>query len=82
MIPLKVVVPLAVMFVMLTRFPLLSILWVPAPAPVLIPVVPFNVVPVMVFVVLIVPKPDAIEPETNAPVVVKDEEVTPPPRVS
>ena len=62
MIPLKVVVPLAVMFVMLTRFPLLSILWVPAPAPVLIPVVPFNVVPVMVFVVLIVAKTVQIRP--------------------
>ena len=74
-------VPVEVMFAMLTRFPVLSILWVPATAPVLIPVVPLMVVPVIVFAVAIVPNPEAIEPEINAPVVVKDEEVTPAPRV-
>ncbi len=41
--------------VMLDRAPLASILCVPAPAPVLIPVVPFNVVPVMVVPPLIAP---------------------------
>ena len=54
---------------MFNKFPLTSILFVPAPAPVLIPVVPFMVVPVIVFPVVIVPKPEAIVPATNAPVV-------------
>ena len=65
----------------LTRFPDASIRWVPAAAPVLIPLVPLMVVPVIVFAVAIVPKPEAIDPDTSAPVVVKDEEVTPLPRV-
>ena len=66
---------------MLVRFPDASILWVPAPAPVLMPVVPLRVVPVMVLAVVMVPKPEVIEPLMRAPVVVRDEEVTPDPRV-
>ena len=66
---------------MLLRFPDESILCVPAPAPVLIPVVPFRVVPVIVFAVEIVPKPVAIEPEARAPTVVSDDVVTPVPSV-
>ena len=66
---------------MFVKFPVLSILCVPAPTPVLIPVVPFSVVPVIVLAVLIVPNPDAIDPLTNAPVVVRLEEVTPLPKV-
>jgi hypothetical protein len=56
---------------MLTKLPFTSIRLVPAPAPVLIPVVPLSVVPVIVLVVLIVPKPEAIEPDVRAPVVTK-----------
>ena len=59
-----------VMVPMLTKLPFTSMRLVPAPAPVLIPVVPFRVVPVMVFAVLIVPKPEAMEPVASAPVVV------------
>src|SRR5207302_5905046 len=65
----------------LTRFPDESIRWVPVPAPVLIPVVPFRVVPVIVLLVLIVPKPEAIEPLANAPTLVNEELVTPLPKV-
>jgi hypothetical protein len=57
-----------VMLPMFTKLPELSMRWVPAPAPVLMPVVPFIVVPVIVFVVAIVPKPEAIEPDESAPV--------------
>ena len=57
-----------VMVPILTRFPLASIRAVPAPAPLLILVVPFTTVPVIVFAVAIVPKPDAILPTVNAPV--------------
>jgi hypothetical protein len=42
---------------MATRLPLLSMRWVPAPAPVLMPVVPFRVVPVTVEALVIVPEP-------------------------
>src|SRR5690242_6923517 len=66
---------------MFAKLPDASILEVPAPAPVLIPVVPFKVVPVMVFAVEIVPKPEAIEPDDKAPTVVKEEVVTPVPSV-
>ena len=66
---------------MLVRFPDASIRCVPAVAPVLIPVVPFNTVPVIVLAVVMVPNPDAIEPDTSAPTVVKDEVVTPDPKV-
>ena len=66
---------------MLTRFPETSILWVPAPAPVLIPVVPLIVVPVIVFVVAIVPNPLAIEPAAKAPTLVREELITPVPKV-
>src|SRR5665647_3116719 len=44
----KVEVPLVVTLPMLSRLPVLSMRCVPAPAPVLMPVVPFRVVPVMV----------------------------------
>lgn len=63
------------------RLPDASIRWVPADAPVLIPVVPFNVVPVIVLAVAMVPKPEAIEPEASAPTVVSDEVRTPVPSV-
>jgi hypothetical protein len=63
------------------RFPLASILWVPAPAPVLMPVVPLRVVPVMVLAVAMVPKPEAMEPEDRAPVLVREEFTIPEPRV-
>jgi len=63
------------------RLPELSILCVPAPAPVLMPVVPLRVVPVIVFAVEIVPNPEAIEPEESAPTEVSDDDVTPVPRV-
>ena len=66
---------------MLVRFPDASIRCVPAVAPVLIPVVPFNTVPVIVLAVVMVPNPDAIEPDASAPTVVKDEVVTPDPKV-
>jgi hypothetical protein len=62
---------------MLTRLPEASIRWVPPVAPVLIPVVPLRVVPVIVLVVEIVPKPEAIDPEASAPTVVKDDVTTP-----
>ena len=77
----KVMVLEAVIVPILTRFPETSILLVPAPAPVLIPVVPFKVVPVIVFAVAMVPNPEAIEPEARAPTVVKLEVSTPVPRV-
>ena len=64
-----------------TRFPVASILWVPAPAPVLIPVVPLIIVPVIVLAVDIVPNPLAILPEAKAPTVVKEEVSTPVPSV-
>lgn len=54
--------------VMLEIAPAESILRVPEPDPVLIPVVPLIVVPVIVFAVAMVPKPEAIEPEARAPV--------------
>ena len=47
-VAVKVEAPVVVRLPMLTRLPEASILWVPAPAPVLMPVVPFMVVPVMV----------------------------------
>ena len=62
------IAPDPVMSPMLTRLPLLSILCVPLLAPVLIPVVPFMVVPDMELPVEIVPKPEAIEPLARAPV--------------
>ena len=46
--PLKVFNPVPVIVPMLTRLPDESMRLVPPPAPVLIPVVPFIVVPVMV----------------------------------
>jgi hypothetical protein len=67
--------PLRVREPMLTRLPLLSIRWVPAPAPVLMPVVPFRVVPVMVLVVAIVPNPVVMEPAPRAPTPVMEEKV-------
>ncbi len=66
---------------MLTKFPDASILCVPAPAPVLIPVVPLIVVPVIVLAVAIVPNPEAIEPEVKAPTVVSDDVTTLEPKV-
>ena len=74
--PLKVARPVAPIVPMLTRLPLTSIRLVPAPAPVLIPVVPLRVVPVMVLAVAIVPKPLAIEPELKAATCVKEELTT------
>ena len=53
---------------MLTRLPVESMRLVPAPAPVFTPVVPLTVVPVIVLLVAIVPKPDAMLPDANAPV--------------
>jgi len=44
---------------------------------VLIPVVPFRVVPVIVFAVVIVPNPLAILPEARAPTWVREELTTP-----
>ena len=79
--PENVMVPEAVIAAILTKLPDASMRWVPADAPVLMPVVPFTVVPVMVFAVAMVPKPDAIEPDVNAPTVVNDEVVTVVPRV-
>src|SRR5664279_4163101 len=79
--PENVIVPPAVMLPMLTKLPLTSIRCVPAPAPVLMPVVPFTVVPVIVFAVAMVPKPFAIEPAANAPTLVNDELTTPVPNV-
>ena len=64
-----------VMVPMLTRLPLASMRWVPAPAPVLMPVVPLMVVPVMVLLVAMVPKPAAMEPADRAPVPVMAEKV-------
>ena len=58
---------------MFTKLPDASILCVPPVAPVLIPVVPFSVVPVIVLAVDIVPKPDAMEPEAKAPTVVRED---------
>ena len=63
MINPEVIVPI------FTKLPLTSILFVPEPAPVFIPVVPLIVVPVIVLAVRIVPNPEAIEPATNCPVV-------------
>ena len=79
-VPVVVIAPDATV-PMLTRLPVESILCVPAPAPVFIPVVPLMVVPVMVLAVVIVPNPEAIEPEANAPTVVNEEVNTPVPRV-
>ena len=67
--PLEVIAP-EFMVPMLTRFPFTSILLVPPPAPVLMPVVPFKVRPIMVLVVAIVPKPETMEPVAKAPTVV------------
>ena len=77
----KVIEPLASIAAMLTKFPDESILCVPAPPPVLIPVVALRVVPVIVFEVEMVPNPDAIDPLANAPTVVREEVRTPVPRV-
>ena len=66
---------------MLVKFPLESIRCVPADAPVFTPVVPLRTVPVIVLAVVIVPNPEAIEPDASAPTVVRDEVVTPDPRV-
>ena len=60
--------PLAVIFPTLTKFPLASIRCVPAPAPVFMPVIPFKVVPVIVLAVVIVPKPEPIDPAVSVPV--------------
>ena len=65
--PVEVIAP-ELIVPMLTKLPDASILWVPAAAPVLIPVVPLSVVPVIVLAVVIVPKPEAIDPEASAPV--------------
>ena len=46
--PLTVASPVPVIVPMFTRLPEESMRWVPAPEPVLIPVVPLSVVPVMV----------------------------------
>ena len=78
---LREVVPVEVKLTMFKMFPDASILCVPAAAPVLTPVVPFRVVPVIVFAVEIVPKPEAIEPLLSAPTVVKDELTTAVPKV-
>ena len=58
----RIMAPVPVMLPMLTKLPDESIRWVPAPAPVLIPVVPFKVVPVMVSALSMVPKPLVIKP--------------------
>lgn len=79
--PEKVTVPEAVMAAIFTKFPEASILCVPAVAPVLMPVVPLMVVPVMVFAVEIVPNPEAILPPVRAPVEVREELITPEPKV-
>ena len=79
--PLTVAKPVAVIVPMLTKLPETSIRLVPAPAPVLIPVVPFKVVPVMVLPVEMVPKPEAILPEARAPTWVKEELTTAEPKV-
>lgn len=75
------IAPERVRLPILVRLPEASILSVPAPAPVLMPVVPFRVVPVIVLAVAIVPKPLAIEPEASAPTEVREEAVTPLPKV-
>ena len=67
MINPEVIVP------MFTKLPVASILCVPDPLPVFIPTVPFNVVPVIVLLVSIDPNPVVIDPEFNAPTLVKDE---------
>ena len=64
------IAPERVKVVMLDKAPEEFNLNVPAPAPVLMPVVPLMVVPVMVLAVAMVPKPEAMEPETSAPVLV------------
>ena len=80
-VPVMVVLP-AAMVPMLTRFPDESMRLVPAPAPVLIPVVPFKVVPVMVLPPLMAlvtesppapvndPPPCTVTPLTNVEVAV------------
>ena len=61
---------------MLAKLPDASIRLVPAPAPVLIPVVPLSVVPVIVLAVEIVPNPDAIDPDERAPTCCRDDDAT------
>ena len=55
----------------MTRLPDESMRLVPPDEPVFKPVVPFKVVPVMVFAVAMVPKPEAMEPEESAPTVAR-----------
>ena len=64
------IAPEVVIVPIFTKFPETSMRLVPAPAPVLMPVVPLIVVPVIVEAVAMVPKPEAIVPETKAPVLV------------
>ena len=61
---------------MLAKLPEASIRLVPAPAPVLIPVVPLSVVPVIVFSVEIVPNPEAMDPDERAPTCCSDDDAT------
>ena len=79
--PLMVAKPLAVRVPMLTKLPLTSRRLVPAPAPVFKPVVPFNVVPVMVSALSMVPKPEVMEPLFKAATVVSEEVTTAEPKV-
>ena|SRR5260221_743133 len=76
-----VILPEAAIVPIFDKLPEESNLNVPDPAPVLMPVVPFTVVPVIVLAVAIVPKPEAIEPLVRAPTVVREDVVTPEPNV-
>ena len=62
-------------------FPLMEVNVAPAPVKVVVAAVPMVPVVVMALPVEIAPKPEAIEPEANAPTVVKDEVKTPEPKV-